>query len=109
VRWRRDRRACGSRFVEHRIDVVTRANVVGERDPAKGPCRRELRRASAILRECVATPQCDDHSAGLKEDDVVVCESGRPSHAFVERFGTCEVADTKGDEADTLVHGRGSQ
>src|SRR5437773_11105458 len=59
-------------------------------------------------RRCVSTqcgPQAKDHSAGLKEGDLVIrlmCVV--PSHRFVEGAGAGEIFHAKGHKADPLLH-----
>ena len=96
-----DRRAGRLRLGEHRVDLLRRARVVRERDPAPAAVVLD----AGVLRELLAAPERDDHPAGLEEDDVVVRRGvRRPAERLVERAGPGEVANAERDQADSLLH-----
>src|SRR5581483_4534257 len=86
---------------EHRVDLLRRAGVVGERDRA--PAARVL--DDRVLRELLAAPERDHDPAALEEDDVVRRLRARPpAERLVERPRASEVAHAEHDEAETLLH-----
>ena len=74
---------------------------MGQGHPA--PAAAVLRDA-AVRRQLVASPEREDHAAGLEEGDVAVRRAALPAEAGVEVDRASQVGHAEGDEADALVH-----
>src|SRR5436190_6590851 len=76
-----DRAAGLAGLLDHLVDLVGRASVVGEGDAAPAAAVGH----HAVLRELRSIPERDDHAAGLEENDVIsLFGAGRPSQRLVE-------------------------
>ena len=100
-----DRRSGGACLLRDGVDLLRRADVVGEghASPPAGVLD------GAVLRQPGAVPQRDHHVACLEEDDVVLgLGAGHPAQGLVEAARTGQVADAQRDQADSLSHARKS-
>ena len=96
-----DRGTGEPRLLDHCIDLALIPHVVGEGDTTPSTLVLD----DAVFRERPAIPQSDDHPGHLKEDNVVRGTwTFLPTQVPVERSGQLEVANSEGDETETLLH-----
>src|SRR4051794_29662533 len=97
----RDRRAVPARLAYHVLDLLARADVVGERDAAPA---RAVAGDPAVRRELVPPPENDDDAVCPEESGVLDVERNRPPERLVERLRPRVVGDAERDQRDALLH-----
>ena len=95
-----DRRAGAPGLREHGVDLLRRADVVGERDAAPAAAVLD----AAVLGELAPAPQREHTAADLEERDVVPVVRGAPAERLVEGPRARHVRDAERDEAQALLH-----
>src|SRR5580765_2985686 len=101
------RNRCAGRpgFLDHRVDLGSRAHVVREADAAPAAAVDD----SVVLGDLLTPPEGEDEPIGVEEDDLLPVEPGLPAEALVEGTRGIEVANAERQEADPLVQRTTSQ
>src|SRR5439155_9277297 len=96
----RDPGARGACLRENGVDLLGRADIVGQRHAAPAPAVVH----SGVLSESVTAPEGNDRPAGLEENDVLGIRSDLPAEALVKRARTGQIGDTDRDRREALLH-----
>ena len=86
-------------FLDHRVDLGSRAHVVREADTAPASAVDD----AVVLGDLLTPPEGEDEPVGVEEDDLLPVEPGLPAEPLVEGTRGVEVANAERQEADPLV------
>src|SRR5262245_50278153 len=96
-----DLAAVRARSLNHLLDLLARADVVGERDPAPAG---SFVGDSHVLGELLPRPEHENDAVCLEERRLLDVERGCPTEAGVEALRALVVGDAERDQRDALLH-----